>query len=229
MAWRVIYIIGNPLECKCRKWARITHLDICNTSYSQKKGRESNWQFDSRPLKVGNRPDFVVCRWRATYRWKAFNEGYNFALDLISIRGLHAKLWRPKVARVPTYVILGLPLGSPRTKSHLDVGPVERRKVYYEGEGGGFLQIWAVVSLVSPSRPWLVLAPKLFQLCINHFVLVLCKLVWVSKACQIILVPSQSSNTALYPSKMLWAKERAPSLCPSAIFCLELTFESFNE
>jgi hypothetical protein len=29
--------------------------------------------------------------------------------------------------------ISGLPLGSPGTKNHLDVGPVERRKVYYKG------------------------------------------------------------------------------------------------
>jgi hypothetical protein len=37
--------------------------------------------------------------------------------------------------------ILGLPLGSPETKSHLDVAPVERCRVYYKGEGGGFPQI----------------------------------------------------------------------------------------
>jgi len=79
-----------------------------------------------------------VCRWSATYHWKALNKGYNFALDLISIQGLHAKLWRPKVAGVPTLAISGLPSGSPGTKSHLDVGPVERCKVYYKGEGGGF-------------------------------------------------------------------------------------------
>jgi hypothetical protein len=35
----------------------MSHLDICSISYGKKKGRESNWQFDSRPLKVGNRPD----------------------------------------------------------------------------------------------------------------------------------------------------------------------------
>ncbi len=35
---------------------KIGHLDICRPSYGQKKGRESNWQFDSRSLKVGNRP-----------------------------------------------------------------------------------------------------------------------------------------------------------------------------
>ncbi len=47
--------------------------------------------------------------------------------------------------------ISGLPLGSPETKSHFDVGLVERHKVYYKGEGGGFPQVWAVVSLVSPN------------------------------------------------------------------------------
>jgi len=43
------------------------------------------------------------------------------------------------------------PLGSPRTKCHLDVGLVERHKVYNKGEGGGFPQAWAMVSLVNPS------------------------------------------------------------------------------
>jgi hypothetical protein len=37
----------------------MTHLDIYNTSYGKKKGQESNWQFDYRPQKVGNRPDPV--------------------------------------------------------------------------------------------------------------------------------------------------------------------------
>jgi hypothetical protein len=33
--------------------------------------------------------------------------------------------------------------------------------------------------------------------------------VWVTKACQLFLVPSRSSNPPLYPSKGLWARERA--------------------
>jgi hypothetical protein len=49
-----LYIIGNLLKRKCRKWTRMSHLDICSASYGKKKGRESNWQFDSRPLKVEN-------------------------------------------------------------------------------------------------------------------------------------------------------------------------------
>ncbi len=41
--WRVIYIIGKLLKHKCLKWARMTHLDIWNTSYGQKEGWKSNW------------------------------------------------------------------------------------------------------------------------------------------------------------------------------------------
>jgi hypothetical protein len=46
--WEVLYIIGKLLKLRCLKWAHMTHLDIWNTSYGQKKGLESNWQFDSR-------------------------------------------------------------------------------------------------------------------------------------------------------------------------------------
>jgi hypothetical protein len=139
--WGVPYIIGKILELRCLKWTRMTHLDIWNKSYGQKKGRESNWQFNSQPLKVGNRPDFLACRWNATYRWKDFNEGYNFALDLISIGGLQIKLWAPKVTRIPSLRISVLPLRSPGTKCHLDVALVERHRVYYKRENGGFPQV----------------------------------------------------------------------------------------
>jgi len=116
-----------------------------------KERRESNWQFDSRPLKVENHPNFLACRWRATYHWKNLDEGYNFVLNLISIGGLHTKLWGLKVVGVPTLAISRLSLGSVGTKSHLDVGLVEKHRVYYKGEGGGFPQVRAVVSLVSLS------------------------------------------------------------------------------
>jgi len=87
------------------------------------------------------------------YRWKVLDQDYNFALNIISIRDLHIKLWGPKVVGVPTLGILGFPFGSPRTKCHLDVGLVERHRVYYKGEGGGFLKIRAMVSLGSSNLP----------------------------------------------------------------------------
>jgi hypothetical protein len=58
----VLRVIGKVLKFRYPKWLRIGHLDIFSPSLGQKKGRESNWQFDSRPLKVGNRPTPNV-RW----------------------------------------------------------------------------------------------------------------------------------------------------------------------
>jgi len=83
-----------------------------------------------------------------------------------------------------------------------------------------------MVSLVSPNYPWFVLAPK----CSNYTPwLVLCRPVWVSEACQFFLIPSRSSNMPFYPSKVLWTKEHAPTLCAFTIFYLGLTFESLKE
>jgi len=102
-----------------------------------------------KPLKLDNHLDFIVCRWCATYCWEALDEGYNYALDLTSIGGLHTKLWASKVTKVPILRISGLPLGSPETKWHLGANLMVRHKEYYKGEGGGFPQVWVNVSLVN--------------------------------------------------------------------------------
>jgi len=133
------------------------------------------------------------------------------------------------MAGVLTLAILGLPFGSPETKSHLDVGPVGSHKIYYKWEGGDFPQVQVVVSLVSLSCLWFVLAPKVLQLCTNHPMLVLCRPVWVSEACQFFLVPSRSSSMPLYPFKVLWTRERALTPYSSTVFYLGLTFESLKE
>jgi len=44
------------------------------------------------PLKVGNRSNLLACKWHVTYRWEVLDKGYNFTLNLISIKGLHKKL-----------------------------------------------------------------------------------------------------------------------------------------
>jgi hypothetical protein len=95
--WGVLGVIGRVLKRRYRKWPRIGHLDICSPSYGQKKGRESNWQFDSRPLKVGNRPLPDLQIKSAIRRWKDLDEGYNFGLDLVAIRLCSRELWAPKV------------------------------------------------------------------------------------------------------------------------------------
>jgi hypothetical protein len=95
-------VIGKVLKRRYRKWPRIDHLDIFSPSYGQKKGRESNCQFDSWPLKVGNRPLPDIRFECATWRSKDLDEGYNFGLDLVMIGLCSRELWPFKVPRVPS-------------------------------------------------------------------------------------------------------------------------------
>jgi hypothetical protein len=53
--WKVHYIIGKLLKRRCLKWAHMTHLNILNTSYGQKKG------WESKPIGLRN----------SLYHWKA--------------------------------------------------------------------------------------------------------------------------------------------------------------
>jgi hypothetical protein len=120
--WNVPSVIGKALKCKCPKWPRMSHLDICSRSYGQKKGRESNCQFDSRPQKVGNRPDPDM-RWgSATWSWKALEESYKIGSDLVPIRGRGEKLWWPKVPGIPNRESFGTPLWESRDKEPLGRG-----------------------------------------------------------------------------------------------------------
>ncbi len=119
--WGVFYTVEKALKCRCRKWSCMSHWDICSTSYGRKKG----WQFDSRPLKVGNQPDHGVCRWSATHRWKALKESYKFASNLIPIGGLSKELWTLKVLGVQIRIVSGFFLESLEKKCHSDVGAAE--------------------------------------------------------------------------------------------------------
>jgi hypothetical protein len=81
-----------------------------------------------------------------------------------------SKLGHPKVTGIPTLGISRFPFGSPRTKCHLDMGLMERQKIYYNGEGGGFPQVRTVGNLVSPSLPVARPKTKVLKLCTNQLV-----------------------------------------------------------
>jgi len=135
---------------------------ICSPSYGQKKGWESNSQFDSRPLKVGNRPLLDVASRSVTWCWKALDESYNFGLDLVPIWVWGEEIWASKVPRLQPGTVSGLQLGSLGKKSHLDVASAENCRVYYMGEGGGFPRVRAVVSLVCQNARGLSQHPRVF-------------------------------------------------------------------
>jgi hypothetical protein len=154
--WSVLYTVGKVLKRRCRKWPCMGHSDICSTSYVRKKGRESNWQFDSWPLKVGNRPDPGACRQSATHRWKALEESYKFASDLIPIRGLSKELWVAKISGVQIETISGqkaIWMWPPWSGTQYTIWG----KVVASPESGPWWVKWV------QSCPWLVLAPRVLQ------------------------------------------------------------------
>jgi len=61
-------------------------------------------------------PQFIHVQVTCDIPIEVFDKDYNFSIDLISMGGLHAKLWVPKVARVLVVGISRLPFGSPETK-----------------------------------------------------------------------------------------------------------------
>jgi hypothetical protein len=68
--WTNPYTIKNLLEYRCLKWVPMTHLDIWNTSYGQKKGQESNRQFrefqDSHLEVLGQNAIWMLVPWPTT-------------------------------------------------------------------------------------------------------------------------------------------------------------------
>jgi len=152
-----------------------------------------------------------VFRWHATYSWKDLDENYNFASNLILIKGLHTKLWAPKVEGDLIVGILGLPLGSLRTKWHLGAKPVARHIVYYKGKvmaspkSGLWWALWVCVC------PWFICAPKRSNYAVINLLFGLCNLCEWSKCLSIFLIPSRSSNTPLYTRNVVRQKVRPNS------------------
>jgi hypothetical protein len=158
LALGVLGVIGKVLKCRCPKCPRIGHLYICSPSYGQKKGRESNWQFDSRPLKVGNRPLPDIRIGSATWRWKALEQSYNFGSDLVLIRLGSREIWAPKVPGLQPGQFRDN-FGTPTWESRENVPFENVQRILYGGR-------WWLPP--SPGRgescvskcPWLVPTPK---------------------------------------------------------------------
>jgi len=108
-------------------------------------------------------------------------------------------------------------LGSPKKKWHLGTCPVAKDKEYYKGEGGGFLQIWAVVSLVSLC---LTVHQKCFNYALTNFFFDLCRSMWIIDL--LVIHPSPHPVAPTHPStpKVLRTKKCPPIPSLSIIFTL---------
>jgi hypothetical protein len=165
--WKFPYTIENRLRCRCLYWACIFHLNTYNTSYGQKKGWELKSQFDPWSLKVRNHLELRVCRWHATYHWKALNEGYNFVVDFISIGGLQKSYGRPKWWEFQFWKFKDWNLG----ENDIWVQPlwlvienIIREKVVASPKFRLWWVLWVRVC------SWFICAPKVFHLCSNQLV-----------------------------------------------------------
>ncbi len=151
------------LKRRYRKWPRIGHLNICSPSYGQKKGRESNWQFDSRPLKVKNRPLSNLRIESAIRRWKDLNVSYKFGLDLIAIRLCSRELWAPKVPGLHPEQFRASNPGVPRVPGKSDIWAWVPRSVTEYTIGSKvvtYSRVRAVVCLVVQSARGLSQHPR---------------------------------------------------------------------
>jgi hypothetical protein len=161
--WGVLSVIKKVLKRRYRKWPRIDHLDIRRPSYGRKKGGESNWQFDSRPLKVGNRPlpdlriESAICVGKISTRATSLVQ--TSSRSDLAVGSYELPKSRDSI-RDSFGTISGFQLGSPGKKSHLDVVSAEWRREYYMGEGAGFPRVRAVVCLVVRSACGLSQHPR---------------------------------------------------------------------
>jgi hypothetical protein len=76
--------------------------------------------------------------------------------------------------------------------------------------------------------PWLILVAKVLKLCTNHVLFGLRRSEWMNKCLSFFLVPSQSSNTPLYPRSASNQGVCLDSL-PFRCFHFRFSFESIKE
>jgi hypothetical protein len=162
--WGVLGVIGKVLKRKYRKWPRIGHLDICNPRYGQKKGRESNWQFDSRPLKVKSRELTSSRRpnWKCDRSFERSRRGLQVWFGPHCDQISQSRVMSSRSPGTPTGTISELQLGSPGKKCHSSASAAEWHIVYYREDGGGTSRVRAVVCLVVQSARGLSQHPRVF-------------------------------------------------------------------
>jgi hypothetical protein len=151
-------------------------------------------------------------------------QGLQKNLDFISIVGLHTKLWAPKVTRVPTLGILGLPLGSfgLRVLGQNDIWVLVpwlgieytiKGKVVASPKFGLWWILWI------HGCPWLVHASKCSNYALTNLLLSLCKSLWVNELLVNLLSPIPELQHAPLPRKCY-----EPKNVPQLFFLLLSSF-----
>jgi hypothetical protein len=142
--------------------------------------------------------NFFACRWHATYRWEALD--YNFASNLISIEGLHTKLWAPKLQESQLWELdshLGVPgqNGIWVLVMWQSIEYIIKGNVVASSKSGLWWVLWVCVC------PWFICAPKCSNYALTNLLFGLCKFVWVIDVLVNLPSPIPELQHALLPPK----------------------------
>jgi hypothetical protein len=146
--WGVLYIIGKLLKCRCLKWVRMTHLESETQVMIKRKVRSQIGSLIPDHEKLG--------------------------IDLISWSKVCTRSYSPtKLQEFQPWRFWDSHLGVPGQKVIWMRAPrrgekytiCEKVVASFESRPWWILWVWG--------RSWLILAPRVLQLCTNHLVLVL--------------------------------------------------------
>ncbi len=195
--WTISYIIGNLLEYRCLNGLEWFIWTLKKHKLWPKEGLEIKltiWFPTTKSREVPSFPCMQVLCYKPSKRsWQGLQLCFKPHLNQ---RFAH-KVMHPKVMGVTVVGILGLPLGNPRTKWHLGVGPMAKQNHTIRGKVvvSSKSKLWWILWIRVYS--WLVRASKCFNYALTNLLFSLCRSMWV--AYQSSYSPSQSSNTPLYP------------------------------
>jgi hypothetical protein len=88
--------IRKVLKHRCLKCPRIIHLHLICISYDQKKGRESNWEFDSRSQTLWKQGSNEFWLGHVIHCWKGHFEGYKILHSHLQKKLIWKRYERPK-------------------------------------------------------------------------------------------------------------------------------------
>jgi hypothetical protein len=145
---------------------------------AKRKNQESNYQFEglgSQDIKSMELTRFPYMQATCDIPLESFRQVLQLYFKPHYNQRFAREVMRPQSRGSPSRGNFGSPTWESWDKKPFGCGPMEKCIIYYKGEGGGFPQVQGMVNLVCLNCPWFILAPKVPQLCTNHFVLVLCK------------------------------------------------------
>jgi hypothetical protein len=114
--WSITYIMRKLLERRCLKWACMTHLDISNTSYAQKKGRESNCQIWLSTTKSWELPQFLYVQVTCNITLESFWQRAITLLQTSSRSKVYTQCYGPSELWESQFWNFGTPIWESREK-----------------------------------------------------------------------------------------------------------------